>query len=317
MKRSLFLLVTTLLASVVRGEELKMTQVPAQAHWLIHLDVARLLTSQVGSRLLDEIKADAKMSAQMDAMLNNVGVNLRKDVRSVTLFGPDADKNHGVMVLSGTFSTDKLLAAITANPEHEEGTVGNVTGHKWVDKGRTHYGCFLPDGVCVFSDYQEAAKVTAEVLQSGQGGLTADSVLGGLAKGASDYLLFAAANVQGGAEGGQPKVAILRNTETLQLQIAEKNGQVQAELTLLADTLDTAQRIADVARGLVAFGQLADQAEPLTARIAQSAQIKQDAKQVKLVVSCTADDLIQWIKTHRGQPKLHRPATASVGGGRT
>ena len=316
MKRSLVLFAAALSMLVARGEELKMAQVPAQAHWFAHVDVARLLTSQVGTRLLDEIKADARMVAQLDAVLNNVGVDLRKDVRSVTLFGPDASKNHGVMVLSGTFATDKLLAAITANPEHEEGAVGNATGHKWVDNGRTHYGCFLPGGVCVFSDYQEAARVTVEVMQSGQGGLTPDGVLGGLAKGPEGYILLAAADVRGGVgDGGRPQMTVLRNAESLQLQITEKNGLVQVELALVAGTPEVAQRIAEIGRGLLAFGQLSEESDPVTAKLAQAARVNQDGKQVKIVLSCPVDDLIQWLKAHRGQQKEQKTSTAPAGAG--
>ena len=317
MKYGRWLLAVALLALTVRGDEFKPAQVPAQAHWLAHLDVARLLASQAGARLLDEIKANPQLTAQLDTIQNTAGVDVRKEVRSLTLFGPDANKNHGVMVLAGPFSTDKLVTAIRANPQHEETTIGNATGHKWVDKGRVNYGCFLPGSVCVFSGYEEAARVTAEVLQSGQGGLTPDSTLGGLAQGAEGSILFAAAEVQGNLPAGQPKIAVLHNAETIQLKVTEKDGQVCAELAIIAVTPEAAQRLADIGRGLIAFGQLSADSEPQVAKLVESAQVKQDGKQVKIQLCCPVDDVVQWIKTHHGQPKAHPAQPASAGGGTT
>ena len=317
MKYGRWLLAVALLALTVRGDEFKPVQVPAQAHWFAHLDVARLLASQAGARLLDEIKANPQLTAQLDSIQNTAGVDVRKEVRSLTLFGPDANKNHGVMVLAGPFSTDKLVTAIRANPQHEETAIGSATGHKWVDKGHVNYGCFLPGSICVFSGYEEAARVTVEVLQNGQGGLTPDSMLGGLVQGAEGSILFAAAEIQGNLPAGQPKIAVLHNAETIQLKVTEKDGQISAELVLVAVAPEAAQRLADIARGLIAFGQLSADSEPLTAKLVQSALVKQDDKRVKVQLCCPVDDVIQWVKNHRGQPKAQPTAPASAGGGTT
>ena len=109
-------------------------------------------------------------------------------------------------------------------------------------------------------------------------------------------------------------MAVLQKAETLQLKITEKDRLVCLELALVANAPETAQRIADVARGLIAFGQLSEESEPLTAKLAQSAQVKQDGKQVKLLLCCPVEDVIQWVKSHRGQRKAHQAVSAGVGG---
>ena len=119
MKRGMLMLAVALLALGARGGELKLDQVPAQATWFAHLDVEKLLVSQVGTQLLAAIKADPKLTTQLDTIQNAVGVDLRKDVKGLSFFGPDAQKDRGVMVFSGPPNTDKMLALIKANPTHE------------------------------------------------------------------------------------------------------------------------------------------------------------------------------------------------------
>ena len=90
MKRSMWLVAVAVLALGAQGGPLKPELVPAQATWFVHLDVEKLLASQVGAQLLDAIKAEPKFSAQLDKIQATVGVDLRKDIKGLSLFGPDA-----------------------------------------------------------------------------------------------------------------------------------------------------------------------------------------------------------------------------------
>ncbi len=300
MKRSMWLVAVALLALGAQGSPLKPEQVPAQATWFVHLDVEKLLASQVGAQILDAIKAEPKFSAQLDKIQTTVGVDLRKDIKGLSLFGPDAQKDHGVMVFSGLPNTDQLLAAVKSNPTHEEQADGGVTMHKWSDKGHDNYGTVLPGGVCLISGYAEAARVTAQVLHSGTGGLTAESALGGLAKDSGDCILRAAVDGNAGLPGGQPQAAVLKKVTSAALKLNERDGKVSAELTLNADAPASAAQIADVVRGLIAYGQLSEDIAPQWKQIAQAAAVTQNGAQVKLTAGCTAAELVDWIKKARG-----------------
>jgi len=307
MKRGM-LLVLMLGALGARGGELKPEQVPAQATWFAHLNVEKLLASQVGVKVLDEIKADPKLTAQLDVIQNAVGVDLRKDIKGLSLFGPDTRKDHGVMVFGGLPNTDKLLTSIKANPTYEEQTAGELTLHKWTDKGHDNYGAILPGGVCVISGYAEAARVTAEVLHTGQGGLPSDSLLGSLAKSGSGCILHAAVDGHAGLPGGQPQAAVLKKVVAADLKLNEHAAKMSAELTLMADTPESAGQIADVLRGLIAYGQLADDAAPQWKQLALAAVVAQSGAQVKITADCTVEELVQWIRKARGE---HRKAQRS------
>ncbi len=311
MKRSMWLVAVALLALGAQGSPLKPELVPGQATWFVHLDVEKLLASQVGAQLLDAIKAEPKFSAQLDMIQNAVGVDLRKDIKGLSLFGPDAHKDHGVMVFSGLPNTDKLLTTIKANPTHEEQAGDGLTMHKWNDKGHDNFGTILPGGVCIISGYAEAARVTAQVMHSGQGGLTAASTLGGLAKSGGDGMLRAAVDGSAGLPGGQPQAAVLKKVISAELQLNERDAKVSAELTLATDAPASAVQIADVVRGLIAYGQLAEDAAPQWKQLAQAATVTQSGAQVKLTAGCTAAELVEWIRKARGAKQQAKSAAAS------
>jgi hypothetical protein len=315
MKRGMLMLAMALLALGARGGELKPELVPAQATWFAHLDVEKLLASQVGAKLLEEIKADVQLTAQFDAIQNTVGVDLRKDIKGLSLFGPDTQKDRGVMVFRGPANTDKLLTVIKANPSHEELAEGDLTMHKWTDKGHDNYGFILPGGICVISGYAEAARVTAQVMHSGQGGLTAESTLGGLAKSGADCILHAAVDGQVGLPGGQPQAAVLKKIVAADLKLNERDAKVSAELTLLADSPASAAQLADVVRGLIAYGQLAEDLAPQWKQLALAAAVAQSGTQIKLTAGCTAAELVEWIKKARGGHHQVKSSATAAGGG--
>jgi hypothetical protein len=68
-------------------------------------------------------------------------------------------------------------------------------------------------------------------------------------------------------------------------------------------TAEDAARIAEITRGLIALGQLAEDIPPPVARLAQTAQVKQDGQKIKVLVSCPPEDVLQFLKNKRGQPK--------------
>lgn len=309
MNRSL-LLAVALAGLGARAGELKIAEIPVQAKWFAHLDAEKLRASQVGQKLLAHIQADVKATAQLDAVRNAVGVDLRKDISDLTLAGGDDKKNHGVMIVRGPFNTDKLLAALRANPQHEEMAKGDTTYHKWFDKGHDNYGAFLPGGRCVFSEFREAGEITADVIRTGQGGLTPDSTLGVLAKDGGGCIIFAALDGGAGLPGGQqPQAAVLRKIIGAQLRVMENTGRVQAELTLTVGAPEAATNIAEIARGLIALGQLNEETPAPLIRLAQTAQVKQDGKQVKVVASCPPEDVLQFLQNKRGQPKNQTAAS--------
>jgi hypothetical protein len=309
MNRSLLLVAVALTGLGARAGELKIAEVPAQAKWFAHLDAEKLRASQVGQKLLTGIQNDAKATAQLDAVRNAVGVDLRKDISGLTLAGGDDKKKHGVMIVRGPFNTEKLLTALRANPQHEELAKGEATYHKWFDKGHDNYGAFLP-GCCVFSEHREAGETTADVIRTGQGGLAPDSTLGALAKDGAGCIIFAALDGGTGLPGGQqPQAAILRKITAAQVRVLENAGRVQAELILTVGAPEAAANIAEIARGLIALGQLNEETPAPLVRLAQTAQVKQDGKQVKVVASCPPEDVLQFLQNKRGQPKIQSAAS--------
>ena len=93
----------------------------------------------------------------------------------------------------------------------------------------------------------------------------------------------------------------------------EHDAKVCVELTLKTDAPASAAQIADVVRGLIAYGQLAEELAPQWKQIALAAVVVQNGVQVKLSAGCTADELVQWIRKARGAKQQAKSAAAPSG----
>ena len=110
MKKAVVLLIVILLAFLLLGELsasiLPKSLIPAEAEWVVHLDMEKFKSSHFGNLLIQEKKGGIKKKAK--AFYKQTSIDLLKDVSGLTIYGLGKKKQQTVMCLNGTFDASSI-----------------------------------------------------------------------------------------------------------------------------------------------------------------------------------------------------------------
>ena len=119
MKNLLIATLTTLvLTATATASPLKKDRVAADANWLIHVDVERLLNSTIGRFLLEHAEELDIDLDDLDKMKREVGVDPRTDLKGVTLYGTGDEPGEDAIIVAVT--TDRVDEAIERLLDHDD-----------------------------------------------------------------------------------------------------------------------------------------------------------------------------------------------------
>ena len=166
------------LATLGQAEPLALKQVAADAKWVMHVDVDALWASAVVQKAYRkglEMHPDAEK--KMDMVCGMVGMDPRKDLHGVTVYGKDTNKEHGVMIVHANVNQTLLLAMVAKAPDHKATSYGSYELHSWTHKGwkkESHAvtGVFYKPNIMVFAGCDEAVKAALDVLDGKSAGIT-------------------------------------------------------------------------------------------------------------------------------------------------
>ena len=99
-----------LFAAVGQAAPLDSKNVAADAKWVVHVDVDAVRDSHVVKKAFETcplLKNDS--GKHFDMIRDKIGVDLRKDLHGITLYGRDTDKTHGVAIVFATVNQKLLL----------------------------------------------------------------------------------------------------------------------------------------------------------------------------------------------------------------
>ena len=187
---SLALLVAMALARPVAAEPASLTAVPAEAVWMMHLDMDAARESTVVRRMHDRVMA---MHPQLEAMVAMAkamtGMDPRKDLHDVTVYGLDTDKRNAVMVVRAKANRPLLEKMVEKARDHRTMEYGGRTLHSWTHRGRkggkgeTVVGAFHSDDRMVFARSADAVKMAIDVLDGKKSSYEEGPLAGGVKPG--------------------------------------------------------------------------------------------------------------------------------------
>ena len=98
------------LASVVaRAEPLDLSRVPAKAVWFMHADIDAARESTVINRMYERaMKMHPRLEQMMTLATGMVGMDPRKDLHDITVYGLDTDKKNAVMIVQAAANREFL-----------------------------------------------------------------------------------------------------------------------------------------------------------------------------------------------------------------
>ena len=151
---TLAILFGLLLSTAIRAETLKKNLVPADASWVIHLDLEQLLSSRffnhiIGTEGWDEVE---KKNATFEKKFR---INLLKDIKGVTVYGKGHDEESAVVCISGRLDKDHLLYLLGMDEAHKEIPYAGFTMHNWDGEA---FGAFVGNDLAVITKGEDILK---------------------------------------------------------------------------------------------------------------------------------------------------------------
>jgi len=281
----------TLLSSVER--------IPADCQWLVQIDAQAILKSKVGEWIGQQMVKQPH-AARLQMLQAISGLDLRRDIRSVTLCGVGADDDTGLVLVRGTFDAARIEMVAQAADGHLALPVGSRTIHTWLDKGKPAAGCLVASDLLVLAKTSTRIRDLIAAVDVGRDEVSGIVTPAGWEKSA---LMLGAAEQIADLAAGKPESAMLRNVRSLSVRIVEEGTDFVVEGRAIAASEAAAQQLLDAGRGLVALVQLQrpDHLDPSLLTAIQNAKMSREGPAVTIRVGLAAADALRVIEQGRAR----------------
>jgi hypothetical protein len=238
--------------------------VAKDAAWVVHLDVEAALASTVGRFVFSGRCPEITVAVNeaLREVNEQLGIDARKDLKAVTVYGLGEDEDEVVAALTMTAALDEAAAWFEkTDPTFKITRHDGRTEYEWIDDGEERYGAVVasgPDGrVAVVGASRELVDKGADVVEGKAERLSADGERGP----GAGAIVWARSIDLGEALSKHAEALSLKNAGGGVVELGEREGEMYAEVTVSAETEADATNIAQVVTGLMAMGRLAASGE--------------------------------------------------------
>lgn len=275
--------------------------VPADAKWVMHLDLKALNGSPMG-RFIRQSMGESALRGL--ASLQSVsGINLTNDVDSLVVFGTAQAQTSAVMVVSGRFDVAKLTAIAGGAKEYQNKVFGEHSLLSWSDKGKRTNLCFADPTVAVLSQDENAVRAAVTRMDAPGVGAAGGGAFGRVLKRSGGRFLAVQANDVAALSGANPQIQMFKQAEAVLLevgQLARENG-LDVALSVKARTEEMAQQFSQAAQGLQALFQLQAAQNPDVAELAQGAKVGLEGDVVSISLAIPEERLRKLVQARMAQ----------------
>lgn len=271
-----------LIPSAVSASPLDPARVPADAKWVIHLDLEAISGTTLAEQVRQKRAPMARYVRQW--FQNRYGIDPREDLDALTMFSDTYESHTGTMILKAGYDRKKVRSELQNKP--------NVQTHAWQNHtlytvlpedqkpGKPMVIVLLDDQTAIFASSAGRAKAAVKLVQGDSPSLEGkDSKL--LKEHRAEAMVYGAAIDLKQIAQREGIFPILRQHEHIHLSVSEEDGKVLRKLTLVAQSDDVAEQMKTTLEGLVAFSKVwAADSENLK-QMAEDAEIRIDGQVVK------------------------------------
>jgi hypothetical protein len=294
-------------AAVAPAAPLDLDRVAAKAMWVMHLDMDAARESTVLERAWERA---VKMHPQAEQMLKMgagmMGMDPRKDLRDVTMYGLDTDKKNGAMVVRAKVNREMLERMVEKAPDHETMEHRSHVLHAWTHKGWKGHkgqrvvGAFQRDDVMVFARTPEMVKAALDVLDGDAASAPDDGPLGGRVRPGSILVARAA------AIDPDTKCPVLRQGRSFRVAMGENGGTSFYRARLDMKTDADADRAEDVVEGMEALARLRWADDAAAMKVLDGLTTKTDGATCMISWDAPADEV--WTVVEKAAERMEQKA---------
>ncbi len=293
MKKAIVIFVTVFLAfffcCTLKAATIQKTIIPAEADWVIHFDLEKFSTTQIGESLLSEEGAFnlEKKNAQFKKKYQ---IDLLADIDGITIFGIGEQENKTVACLRGNFKRDYLLGLLAAEETHKEIPHGKYTIHNW---NHCEYGVFVDDNLALMGANEDTIKIALDVIAGKKANIASSPLMAYIDEIPSNAFFAALAKDISSMAQHATKVFVFKKTESALLTLTEEKKNLNIRLNFIVKTLEDAKNMESVIRGLISLAsmQLEEAHKELMPHL-ERINISTEGKKVRVEFSYPSKELV-------------------------
>ena len=279
-----------LLAAVGQAAPLDSKNVAADAKWVVHVDVDAVHDSLVVKKAFETCPLLNESGKHFDKIREMMGVDLRKDLHGITLYGPDTDKAHAVAIVFSTVNEKLLLEKAGKATEHKVTKHGKIEIHSWTQKcgPKMHpvAGAFYKPDVLVFAASVEGVAAAIDVLSGKSPGITDPrSPLGGRVDAGSSILVRAI------AIRPEARCPILKQAQSFSVALGENDGKSFYRASLVMKSPEAAAQVQAINDGFKAIASLKFSGDAAVIKLVNGFQATTKDNTVRIHWEASAEDV--------------------------
>lgn len=298
-------------ARSTNAEPLDLARVPAAAVWLMHADMDAARESTVMRRMYERVvRKHPEVENMMGMAAGLSGMDPRKDLHDVTVYGLDTDKKNAVMIVHADANRAFLEKMVEKARDHETMKHRGYVLHAWTHKGWKGHkgekvvGAFFKDNLMVFARTAGQVEQALDVLAGETSAAGLESPLAGRTRPGS-ILVARASKVD-----PDTKCPVLRQGEGFRVAMGESDGEsfYRARLDMESDT--AAGLAEDAAEGLAATVALGLGKEKGVMKLFEGLETTTRGKTCLIAWNARADDV--WEMTEALADKIEVTIEARI-----
>jgi hypothetical protein len=261
-------LVLGAMAAAAQGDALDLKSVPADAKWVVHLDMDLTRQSRAWAMALDRADRDSNGEARrkLAAVSTLLGSRFPEDVHGVTIVGrgvkagPNKVAMNGVMIVRAKLDRERLSALVKLNEEYTSSAYDGkeISGWRVEKEGpQRMYGSFAGDSIMVVGSSEDEVKAELDVLAGKGKALAGEGPLAAaVGKGTGAMLYIAGDGLSDLREtaGASPIVAQLNSAW---VSVSETPTDLVVRASVEAKTPEVANQLRSMGDGFKALAMLA------------------------------------------------------------
>lgn len=292
MKKTVFLviiLLTLFLAGESGASTLQKSIVPEDVDWVIHFDLEKFSSTQIGDQLLNNENIFG-LRHKNARFRYHYQIDILKDIKGFTVYGFGTDEDNTVVCLRGNFDQAYLLGLLAEEYTHEEIQHGNFTIHTW---DYHEAGVFVEDDFILIAHDVTAIRKALDVIAGKKANITSSSLMSLMNEIPPNVFFTALARDLSELAEHESDVFIFKKTESALFTITEEKEYVNLRLNFTVKTLEDAQNMESVIRGLISLARMqmeVDQRDIL--RPLEEIGISTEGKKIRVELSYPIQDMI-------------------------
>ncbi len=291
MKKSVFLLIiplTLFLAGESGASTLQKSIIPEDVDWVIHFDLEIFSYTQIGDQLLNNENIFGLRHKNAE-FRDYYQIDILKDIKGFTVYGSGTDEDKTVVCLRGNFDQAYLLGLLAEEHTHKEIQYGNFTIQTW---DYDEAGVFVDDNLALIAHDVAAIRKALDVIAGKKANITSSSLVSILTDVPPNAFFTALARDLSELAEHESDVFIFRKTESALFTITEANGFVNLRLNFTVKTLEDAQSMESVIRGLISLAKMQMEVEERDIlRPLEEISISTDGKKIRIELSYPVQEL--------------------------